>query len=814
MPSPFPRRRRTLSHVLLATTVAGLSAATAQAADAEIPAASAAAQRYDIPAGPLAEALNRFAEQAGIFVSGDASLTQGRKSPGLSGEHAIAEALSRLLQGSGLRAVSDGNGGYALQALPAGGTTLMPTVRVEADELRETATSPTQGYVAKRSSTGTKTDTPIIETPQSISVVTADRIAAIGAVTLRDALAYTPGVNISPYGPDSRFESTWFFLRGFDTYNPGPNMDGLPLRNNYTWAVWQTDNYAIERVDILRGPASVLYGQTSPGGTVNVTSKRPTAEPLHELQAEVGSYDRYELAGDFSGPIAGSKQWLYRLTAVARDAEYPVDGVADDRLFVAPALTWQPDEDTSVTLLSHYLRGRAGVYSRVVLEQGSLIPNPDGSYAPNTFVGDPGFDRMKQNQWAIGYSAEHRFDERFKLVQNLRYGRIRSRLDEVFSGTGYVTVNEDDPNDPANFRIIDRASFGSDENARTFAVDTQAQAQLNFGRFENTLLLGLDYQDADFDQVTYFGDADAPLDLYAPVYGQTISKADPYFDGTTGLEQTGVYAQLQSKFDQRVVLSLGGRYDSADIKTQDNASGADLKQSDGKFTGRVGLVYLTQIGLAPYASYAESFYPNTTINPQTGEAFKPETARQNEIGLRYQPPGRRDSYSVAAFELRRQNYITFDGTAIPRQTGEVTVKGLEFEAIVEPLRDFNLTASYSWTPKAEITKSSNPSELGVNTNGVAENSGSLWADYRIGRGFKVGLGARYNGSNHGFSDTAAATVPDYTLVDAMLSYGRGPWDLRLNVRNLADKEYIVSCGGGSCYYGDQRRVNATLAYRW
>ncbi len=805
--------RRGLAALLLLTIFINVVGSTFNPASAADNAAPSALRQYNIPPGPLTEVLNLFAEQAGIFFSGDAKLTQGHNSPGLQGQYSEQDAMAKLLQGSGLHAEQDASGSYILQSLPTGVTTL-PTVKVEAD--RETAVSPIIGYVAKRSATGTKTDTPIIETPQSISVVTADRIAAIGTTTLRDALAYTPGVNVSPYGPDSRFESTWFFLRGFDTYNPGPYMDGLTLRNNYTWAVWQTDNYAAERVEILRGPASVLYGQGSPGGVVNIVSKRPTLEPLHEVQLQVGSYNRYQLAGDFSGAVNQNDQLLYRVTAVARDAEYPIEGEADDRLFIAPSLTWNPSADTSVTFLSHYLRGRAGVYSRVVMEQGSLVPLPDGSHSPRTFVGDPGFDRQDQDQWAVGYSAEHHVNEKWKLQQNLRYGQIRTRLDEVFSGTNYITVNPNDPDDPANFRSINRAVFGSNEKARVFSVDNQLEGNFSHGLFEDTLLLGLDYQNSSFDAVTYFGDAQAPLNLYAPEYNQQInSNVTPYFDGNTKIEQTGLYTQLQSKFAQRLVVILGGRYDWAKSHVRDAATATDLRQSDGKFTGRAGLVYLLPAGFAPYVSYSESFTPTATINPDNGEPFKPETARQNEIGLRYQPEGRSDSYSIAAFDLRRQNYITVDKISNkPKQTGEVTVKGVELEALFKPLRDLNVTASYSWTPKAEVTASSNPDELGVNINGVSKNMGSLWADYLVGGGVKIGLGTRYVGPNHGIGDTAITEVPSYALIDAMLGYASGNWDFKLNARNLTDRVYITSCGGGSCYLGDQRRVNVTAGYRW
>ena len=196
----------------------------------------------------------------------------------------------------------------------------LPAVTVTADT-EASAKGHVNGYVAKRSATGTKTDTPILETPQSISVVTADRAAAIGATTVKDALGYTPGVSTTVFGADSRYD--WISIRGFDGYAPGFYLDGMPLRNNGNWGVWQIEPYGMERIEVLRGPASVLYGQASPGGVVNVVSKRPTTEPLREVQLQLGSNHRTQIAADFSGPIDAEGKLSYRLTAVGRDSKLP-----------------------------------------------------------------------------------------------------------------------------------------------------------------------------------------------------------------------------------------------------------------------------------------------------------------------------------------------------------------------------------------------------------------------------------------------------------------------------------------------------------
>ncbi|MDP9895531.1 outer membrane receptor for ferric coprogen and ferric-rhodotorulic acid [Variovorax boronicumulans] len=295
-----------------------------------------APQQIRIAAQPLAEALNDWARQTRIQLVVQQSLVAGKTAPAISGSLTPRAALDRLLAGSGLVAAMEGNAAVvktAPAAPAASGTSTLPAVTVVADG-EESATAHVQGFVAKRSATATKTDTPIIETPQSLTVITADRMEAMGATTLKDALSYTPGVAITTFGADSRYD--WLTLRGFDAYAPGFYLDGLPLRNNGNWGVWRTENYGAERIELLRGPASVLYGQASPGGVVNVVSKRPTAEPLRELQVQLGDHNRKQVAGDFSGPLDADGKVLYRVVGLVRDAELPAENMP------IVASTWHP----------------------------------------------------------------------------------------------------------------------------------------------------------------------------------------------------------------------------------------------------------------------------------------------------------------------------------------------------------------------------------------------------------------------------------------------------------------------------------------
>lgn len=678
----------------------------------------------------------------------------------------------------------------------------LPAIRVEETE---------ESTTAAHSTTGAKTDTPIIETPQSVSVVTSDFIQTIGATRLKDALAYTAGVNTSPWGDESQYD--WLYIRGADAYSPGFYKDGLQLRNVGTWSVWQTENYGTERLEILRGPASVLYGQNGPGGVINVVSKQPTADRGADLEVQIGNQSRRQVAADLRGPATDSL--LYRFTGLVRDGELAVGDLPDDRVFLAPALTWQPTQDTSLTVLAEYLRMRVGSVWKSYPAVGTLLPNPNGHIPVDTFIGERDFDRYDQDQWQIGYLLDHRIDTTWTLRQGVRYGRYETDYRTSYNGQ-FVTVNPDDPNDPSNFRLMARSPFASDEEARSFVVDNQVQASFGSDTWQHTALLGLDYQRTRFDVNAIFSGVAAPIDLYAPERGGEVVLNAPGLDSLATYQQTGVYVQDQLKFQKHWVATLGGRYDRAKIATNDRLADANSQQTDSAFTGRAGLVYLAPSGWAPYVSYSESFMPTTTLDTDTGKPFKPETGRQYEAGLRYQPEETNGSYSVAAFDVRRRDFVTYDETFTPGQTGEVEVRGVEFEAAVQPIVNLNVTAAYTWTPKADVLASNNSNEIGKQLLVVQEHQASVWADYRFEIGVKVGTGVRYTGSSYGSKEMAPTKIPDYTLLDAMIGYDVGPWLFALNARNLTDKRYVATCDGSgqSCSYGQSRRVTATASYRW
>lgn len=696
---------------------------------------------------------------------------------------------------------------------PRAADSTLPAITVNADT-EESATGRVNGYLAKRSTAGSKTDTPIVETPQSISVITADRMDAIGATTVKDALGYTPGVSIAPFGADSRYD--WISIRGFDGYAPGFYLDGLPLRNNGTWGLWKTENYGSERIEVLRGPTSVLYGMASPGGVVNIASKLPTAEPLREIQLQYGNDARRQVAGDFSGALDAEGKVLYRITGLVRDAQLPGGSSRDDRTYIAPSITWKPSSDTTFTLLAQYQKNRAGTYSRIRPAVGSLTATRIGTYIPSELnAGDPNFDHFNQDQKMIGYQLEHRFNDTFTVRQKLRYGKLEVDY-RALQAPSFVAMDPANALSPTNYRYLTRGVFGSQESTSSVTMDNQLQADLRSGDWHHKVLVGLDYQRTRIDQYTYSSPFGAPLlDIYAPAYGGTIDIPSPYVNGVSRLAQTGVYLQDQIKWGDRWSLTLGGRYDTAQSTNYSRLDGSTQRISEHKFTKRAGLVYLAPNGLAPYLSYSESFAPIGALDPATKTPFKPESGRQYEAGIRYQPPGGKSLYSAAIFDLRRKNYITYDATFMPKQTGEISVRGLELEATTELMPRLNLTASYAYTPRAIVTASSRAEEIGKQAMSVPRNRLSVWADYRFSNGLKVGAGVRFNGSTRGDAEVVApAKVPSYTLLDAMIGYDIDRWTLALNLRNLTNKTYVANCAYGYCYLGTQRTAVATATYRW
>jgi iron complex outermembrane recepter protein len=678
-------------------------------------------------------------------------------------------------------------------------TTLDP---INVQERVESAFGTVDGYVATQGPTATKPDTPLIETPQSISVVTADQIAAQGVESIGNAVRYTAGVAGEMWGNDTR--GYGLQIRGFDVWDESFYKDGLRLKGTDFATFLSLDPYGAERIEVLHGPASVLYGQNSPGGIINYVSKRPTDETFREIEVGAGSFNRYQAQFDMGGKIDEAGVLSYRLAGLFRDGEIDVDYVDDDRIFIAPSLKWQPDADTSLTLLATYQRDRTGWGIQFLPAAGTVSPGPGGKRLPNSrFVGEPAFDEFNPIFAMIGYEFEHRFNDTWKVRQNARYSYLDN--DEQFGvfGSGFNS-------DGAYTRYADagRSSLGN------FSVDNQTQATFDTGPLAHTLLMGLDYQYTDYSDWGAEGSV-APLeDIFHPVYGAPVTDLTPYKDDDTQQTQVGLYAQDQIKYENWA-LTIGGRQDWAKTETLNKLSDSTSEQSDSAFTGRVGLVYLSDIGLAPYLSYSTSFYP-TLGTGTNGEAFKPETGEQYEVGVKYQPEGWNSFVTVAAFDLTRENVVRSFGND-SFQTGKIRSRGIEVEGVASLDSGWDIKLAYAYIDMEILDDSEGNG--GNMPYGVPHHRLSLWGDYTFHsgklEGFGFGAGVRYIGSSQG-DDENSFQVPAATLVDAALHYDWKNMKFQLNASNLFDKQYVSTCFNADfgCFYGEGRKVTGSMKYRW
>ncbi len=680
------------------------------------------------------------------------------------------------------------------------------------------------GYVATQAPGITKSNVPLIENPQSVTVVTRKQMDAQDVQTLSEALRYTAGVNSEPFGADNR--NDYIYIRGFDQSNDGLFLDGLNLLNR-NYGMWHVDPYSLESVEVVRGPSSVLFGQSSPGGLVNQVSKRPTEASIHEVKLEYGNYDRKVGALDIGGKLDDDGRFLGRLTAQVKDGSTQIDHVDEKSWFIAPALTWNIDEDTSLTILTQVQHERLGSVFQYLPYEGTVKSNPLGRYKSSLFAGEPDFDHFNRDQESIGYSFDHAFNDVWSFKQNFRYRHLTLDYKTIY-GLGYFNPAPTANLAPGDFAQGFRSALTSKTKVTGWALDNQVQAKFNTGAVEHNVTMGGDFQNTTYDifnQGSPNGDPN-PFDLYNPVYGNwTPSDLQTTNDVVSKVRQLGVYTQDQFKVD-KFAFTLGGRVDWARVEqdsnggtgayaTPSNAPGS-AQRTDRKATYRAGVVYLADNGLAPYYSYSQSFAPNVGL---TTDLMKPTTGQQHEVGIKYQPKGSNSSITLSAFDLRKQDVPTLDPTDPTGQRqiqiGEVRSRGIELEAIASISQELNVITNLTYD-KVEVTKDTN--FQGNRPFNVPEKLASVWADYTFQNGAVKGLGfgagVRYVGSSFG-DDANRLDIPGYTLVDAMVHYKLENWRVQLNAKNVFNKEY-ATCQNGEfrCNYGYPRMVSTSVSYDW
>ncbi|BBN52005.1 ferrioxamine receptor FoxA [Pseudomonas chlororaphis subsp. aurantiaca] len=809
--------------VALLSSALGVAALPCLAQAAETGAASLS-HSYNIPGGALSDVLNRFARETGITLSMTPAQLQGRQSAGLKGEYSTDQALGQLLNGSGLEALSQDGSSYVLRALPETGALALPTTDIKGFALGN-ALGSMEGYNATHSQIATKTSTALLETSQSVSVVTREQMDDQGSQTVSQTMRYTPGVLTNPYGATHRYD--YMAMRGFnDGSVDNIYLDGLKsMGDSGTYSTMQVDPYFLERVDILKGPSSVLYGRSSPGGLVALTSKKPLFEPYHQIQATVGTQGQRGMGFDFSGPVDDDKRIAYRLTGLADRSDTQFDHNKEKRYALAPTLSIDFTDDTSLTLQAYLQHDPDGGYHSGMPADGALHQRNGQRISENFFEGEPGIDRYERDQQSFGYQFEHRFNDVFTARQNFRYLDSKVKLDQVY-GYGWTTPTSNE---------LNRYYTGGDEKLHAFIVDNMLQAEFLTGATKHTVLMGADYQRRK-TVVDWTSGSVAPINAFDPVYGNS---AITYYDPLSylrRLEQTGVYLQDLIEMDQWR-FSLGLRQDWVETSDENRLAeasrpvGTEINDKRTKLTGRAGALYLFDNGLAPYISYSESFNPNSYAD-SAGNPLAPTDGTQWELGLKYQPPGTDDLYTASLFRIDQENLATkLPQENFYRAVGAVRSQGLELEAHLQLNDNLKVLGSYTFTDieysKSMISTLSTATEIienkGNSPTQAPRHMASLWADYKFDSGsldgLRLGGGVRYVGYSWADAENTMK-VPSYTLFDASIGYDLGKVglkgvDVRLNANNLTNESYIASCASLSfCYMGEERNVAATVSYQF
>lgn len=719
------------------------------------------------------------------------------------------------------------------------------------------------GLKGRLAAAGTKTETALIETPQSITVIDSDELIRRNALSVNQALGYVAGVAANQRGGMvTRYDQ--LVVRGFA---PETFLDGMRIIAG-PYSRPQIDFNRIDRIDVVKGPTSVLYGSSTPGGLVNLASKLPEEGLSGRIEGQLGNYRTRRIVGDLNAPLDDQGRWLGRVVAGWQKGDGLTSGTFSERYHISPMLTFEPTVETSLTLVAAYQHAPSGGGYSGVPAFGSVLPNPFGRLPRDINTGDPDYERYNHKARSIAAFFRHDFNEHLTFRSNARFQNNKLSYRQLYVA-GFPTMGTG-ANRNSDFSTIIRGGGGADEDFDTLTLDQQLSARFDTGVLKHQVMGGFDYQKISGENFQQFntGTTANPLTsipnlrLFAPTYGGTLPSTDltvlstAYVNTDSTRTQKGLYLQDQMEFG-RLQLIASGRYDWYDQSTLNKKTSTTAILEQDAFTMRLGALYELAHGLAPYVSYSESFEPQAGTT-YLGEAFSPVTGRQYEGGLKWQPRGTSALFTMSAYDLRRQKVPVADPLAgtngIPTnsqvQIGEVRVRGVELEGRGEIRPGLSVVAAASYTDAiitqgapavaATATNTGTPTTTGTRQLGVPEWGASTFITYDLGRaeavsgamaGLRLGGGLRYVGGSDGTTTYAVINnvttfqrfrTDSFVLVDALLSYDLGQaskglqgWETALNVANLFDKRHVSACPfNNSCYYGAARTVTASLRYAW
>lgn len=719
------------------------------------------------------------------------------------------------------------------------------------------------GLKAAKAASGTKTGTPLIITPQTITVIDNEELTRRNVQSINQALGYVAGVAANQRGGMvTRYDQ--LILRGF---SPGVFLDGMRLLAG-PYSMPQIDFNRVDHIDVVKGPASVLYGNSTPGGLINLTSKIPEPVSAGRIEGQIGNYATRRLVADINQPLTADGTLLARVVGGWQKGDGLTDGTFSERWHISPMLTFAPDAATSFTLLGTYQRSPSGGGYSGVPAFGSVLPNPFGTLPRDINTGDPGYERYDHKAKSVELLFRHDFGEHLTARSSARFQSNTLSYRQLYVA-GFATTGTGS-NRNSDFATIVRGGGGADEDFDTITIDNNLNAKFSTGPLKHSVLGGLDYQRITGENVQQFntGQTGNPLTsipnlgLFASAYGGTLPSFDltalsgAYTNTHSKRDQVGIYLQDQIAIGRLQLIASGRKdwYTQATLNKK-NSSVTQLEQD--AFTMRLGALYEFAFGVSPYFSYSESFEPQTG-STYLGAPFEPVTGRQYEAGIKFQPRGANALFTVSVYDLRRQKVPVSDPLAgtggVPStsqiQIGEVQVRGVEFEARGEITPGFDVVVAAGYTDAiitrgapataATATATALPTTTGTRQLGTPEWAGSTFLSYDFAKagqaadplaGLNLGGGLRYVGGSDGTTTYAVInglatfqrfTTKSFVLVDAVVGYDLGKasasldgWSVAVNGANLFDKTHVSACPfNNSCYYGAGRTVTGSLRYNW
>ncbi|WP_086983480.1 TonB-dependent siderophore receptor [Vibrio aphrogenes] len=652
-----------------------------------------------------------------------------------------------------------------------------------------------------------KVETPIEDTPKSVTIIDREELDVHDVIKLDEAFRYSTSV-VSPYGVD--VDTDWLLVRGFE---PSVYLDGNRLYKEGFFG-WSTEPYGMESIELLKGPSAIFYGDSQPGGVLNVVQKKPTDVPQGSINISGGSNDYMQLGIDVSGWANDTGDQRYRLVAMVNRQDGALDGTENERFYIAPSYTIDFNEKATLTLLTSFTKDTGVPNNGFFPIDGTYQALPDGGYIdPTTNYGQPDTDRLDQTQVSAGYQFKYDIDDVWTYKQNFNFA-----YKELYLRSTSAYQNDYDPawggdSDP---NTLLRSTLINDGDSHSYTFDNNLTANFITGIAENTLMVGIDYQHhnnnwmgnglgvstgiVDSRNPTY--DNGVPADLSSSMYKNDITK-----------EQIGTYAQLQSILASHWVANLGLRYDWVNV--ENTGLYAD-KIDDGQLSFNTGLMYLADNGLSPYVSYSSSFYTLASLDFITNKLYEPIESKQTEVGVKYSPFWLDGYVNIAWFDIQQDNATTSvvgdNGVLGTSQTDQKS-QGIELEGSAFVTENLKLTASYTYTNLEEVDPNGGYRQASL----VPKNLASGWVQYDFASlglpDLRMGTGVRYLGTS--VNSTTGDKISAVTLWDAMASYQfTRQLQLQMNANNLLDKEYVASCSSTVCYYGEDRRVTANLNYSW